>query len=45
MDTTISIFIVFLIVVSPLIVRILANIAAGGLVDYLTKYLNKKDGQ
>lgn len=41
-----------LIVVSPLIVRALTNIiwsggkvAAGGLVGYLTKYLDKKDGE
>ena len=49
----ISMFIVMvLIVVSPLIVHALTNIswsggkvAAGGLVGYLTKYLDKKDGE
>ena len=42
MDTTISIFIVIILIVAP---PIIAKVAAGGLVDYLAKYLNKKDGE
>jgi hypothetical protein len=43
MDTTISIFIVMILIVAP---PIIAKVAAGGLVDFLVaKYLNKKDGE
>ena len=43
MDTTISIFIVIILIVAP---PIIAKVAAGGLVDFLVaKYLNKKDGE